>query len=63
MVPAYLTFSLHGGNVPLVIPYIPLLDGRNMCFLYLMVGMKKGCGGAGSSALHVVVNDGPVSCA
>ena len=25
--------------------------------------MKKGCGGAGSSALHVVVNDGPGSCA
>ena len=25
--------------------------------------MKKWCGGAGSSALHVVVNDGPGSCA
>ena len=37
------------------------------CLLLLAVffifEMKKGCGGAGSSELHVVVNDGPGSCA
>ena len=64
VVPAYLTFSLHGGNVPLVIPltYLFWMGGTFVFFIWWF-GMKKGCGGAGSSALHVVVNDGPGSCA
>ena len=64
-VPAYLTFScLHGGNVPLVIPltYLFWMGGTFVFFIWWF-GMKKACGGAGSSALHVVVNDGPGSCA
>ena len=64
VVPAYLTFSLHGGNVPLVIPFTYLFwMGGTFVFFIWWFGMKKGCGGAGSSALHVVVNDGPGSCA
>ena len=57
VVPAYLTFSLHGGNVPLVIPltYLFWMGGTFVFFIWWF-GMKKGCGGAGSSALHVVVN-------
>ena len=64
VVPAYLTFSLHGGNVPLVISltYLFWMGGTFVFFIWWF-GMKKGCGGAGSSALHVVVNDGPGSCA
>ena len=57
VVPAYLTCSLHGGNVPLVIPLTYLFwMGGTFVFLIWWFGMKKGCGGAGSSALHVVVN-------
>ena len=37
--------------------------GGTFVFFIWWFGMKKGCGGAGSSALHVVVNDGPGSCA
>ena len=41
------------------------LDGREVHVLYFLMvrefGMKKGCGVAGSCALHVVVNDGPGS--
>ena len=64
VVPAYLTFSLHGGNVPLVIPltYLFWMGGTFVFFIWWF-GMKKGCSGAGSSAPHVVVNDGPGSCA
>ena len=64
VVPAYLRFSLHGGNVPLVIPFTYLFwMGGTFVFFIWWFGMKKGCGGAGSSALHVVVNDGRGSCA
>ena len=64
VVPAYLTFSLHGGNVPLVTPltYLFWMGGTFVFFIWWF-GMKKGCSGAGSSAPHVVVNDGPGSCA
>ena len=51
------SFSLHGGNVPLVIPltYLFWMGGTFVFFIWWF-GVKKGCGGAGSSALHVVVN-------
>ena len=56
-------FGLHGGNVPLVIPltYLFWMGGRLIFFTWWF-GMKKGCGGAGSCALHGVVNDGLGSC-
>ena len=63
VVPAYLTFSLHGGNVPLVIPLTYLFWMGSFSLFIWWFGMKKGCGGAGSSALHVLDNDGPGSCA
>ena len=37
------------------------MGGRLILFTWRF-GMKKGCGGAGSCALHVVVNDGLGSC-
>ena len=57
VVPTYFSFSLHGGNVPLVIPltYLFWMGGTFVFFIWWF-GVKKGCGGAGSSALHVVVN-------
>ena len=63
VVPASSIFSLHGGNVPLVIPltYLFWMGGRLIFFIWWL-GMKKGCGGAGSCAIDVVVNDGPGSC-
>ena len=56
-------FSLHGGNVPLVIPltYLCWMGGTFIFFIWWF-GMRQGCGGARSSALHVAVNDGPASC-
>ena len=53
VVPAYLTFSLHGGNVPLVIPltYLFWMGGTFVFFIWWF-GMKKGCCGAGSSTTH-----------
>ena len=56
-------FSLHGGNVLLVIPltYLFWMGGRFIFFIWWF-RMKKGRGGAGSCALHVMVNDGHGSC-